>query len=218
MTRVGARDLLKDRDERENATLNAFLRAWRRANLSSSSSSSSTAREPSSRRGAGKTDRYPKCRLAGLRAGMRCEPAITATRCHPEEGNFISKVHCYARDARTRRRKEGERERKSKEENCILAIRRSPAPRHRRTCGHLSCRETRRDTTRDASSDHVLAAKLFSCHFRRRRSIASERRNPYTRKRNAQNCVPPTGTCRRNARRSCDFRPTVRELSLVLIR
>lgn len=41
----------------------------------------------------GKTDRYPKCRLAGLRAGMQCEPAITATRCHPEEGNFVWKVH-----------------------------------------------------------------------------------------------------------------------------
>lgn len=52
---------------------------------------SGAAREPL-RCGAGRTDRYPNCRLAGLRAGMRCEPAITTTRCHPQEGNFVSKV------------------------------------------------------------------------------------------------------------------------------
>lgn len=57
-------------------------------------------RERIARRCAGKTDRYPKCRLAGLRAGMQCEPAITATRCHPEEGNFVSKVHYAPRRRR----------------------------------------------------------------------------------------------------------------------
>lgn len=138
MTQVSVRDLLKDRDERERNSVSVFPRARRGANLSSSSCS--TAGEAL---GAGRTDRYPKCRLAGLRAGMRCEPTITTTQCHPEEGNFVSKVSA------TRRRGRREARRGPHSCNSTMTPRVIPVV----------------SSSRRGVADHVPAAKLFRATF-----------------------------------------------------
>lgn len=105
MTRVSVRDLLKDRDER------ARVYAFSSCSARSEFVVIIVRHDGRTARRRGRTDRYPKCRLAGLRAGMRCEPAITTTQCHPEEGNFDSKVSA------ARRRGDEKRE-----ESRILAI------------------------------------------------------------------------------------------------
>jgi len=66
---------------------------------------------------------------------MQCEPAITTTQCHPEEGNFVSKVFA-ARWGGDEKREEGR----------ILAIRRSRPPRH--TCGLFFSSRHRRSRLR----------------------------------------------------------------------